>query len=140
MFNAITSVHDFSIHLPFDVSYPIVYKAKLTQCQELVKEIKENIFPILFVRRNNIHESLETTIKLRDTIADMRGSHFFDLFVFQDHQNFDKELGIKNLHLFRDSQWGWNDRQGWHGESEPMWKKVFENVVVKKGTKRRILL
>ena len=94
-----------------------------------VKQCLKRSRSVLVLRVNLSDEKSETTIRLRDTIADLRGGKPFDLWVFQDDVR--DNWGIPNLRTFSEFwEWDWETNR-WSG-NDAFWDDLFASIKLEK--------
>ena len=123
--NNIISVHDFMSGVDFELNCNKFYESISKKKSTLMMKVRKS-GPILFIRTNIKEEPLENTIRLVETIRDIRGNFPFDVVVFQRHALMSRNLGVPNLHTFYCDDWIWNG-QKWQG-NEQLWSQVFEAI------------
>jgi hypothetical protein len=111
--------------------FPRFRKKREKQIRNLIKAIKHSP-ALLLIRINRPEEELDATVRLRDTIALMRGARPFDLWVFQDAEFMKRNWGVPNLQTFWDKKWDYDKKtQAWVSETEPFWDRLFSFVMSK---------
>ena len=114
-------ISDYKKDVPFSINLQRYLDYKIPQIQEF-QEILKNTKYIQIIRTNVNEESVDTIVRLRDTIAKVRGDLPFDLYVLQDSKFMQDNWGIPNLHTFYLQHWIWEDR--WIGDSD-VWEKIY---------------
>jgi hypothetical protein len=123
--NNIISVHDFISGIDFDLNCSKFYETISKKKSTLMMKLRRPN-PVLFLRTNKKEEPIENTIRLVETIRDIRGDLPFDIVVFQKHTLMSRNLGVPNLYTFYCDDWFWNGYK-WQG-NEQLWSTVFEAI------------
>lgn len=121
----IVSVHNFKNELNKE-SYNKFISEKQQQINNMLNAI-DNKISLLFVRVNKTTEPLENTVRLLESLKQIRSGKRFKLIVFQEADFVDKIKGIPNLLMIPDKDWQWNPKHYWEGDLN-LWNTVFKNI------------